>query len=149
MQGDQGAADISGEFQLLAGGREDLLDLGQRPVIAVFGQILIELLQRQLLTLRLDLLRLKQSDFALQDLELIIDTTGDQFGLTIGLLATLKPLRDLATQISYISAGIPPLQREQQSERANDDFESEARLLQQAGQGPFLGSRYSECLGFG
>ena len=52
LQRDQCAAHVAGQLQLLRGDGKRLLDLGQRPVVAVARQVLIQTLQRGLLALR-------------------------------------------------------------------------------------------------
>jgi hypothetical protein len=47
LQRDQGALHVAGQLQLLAGGRQHLLDFGQRPFVAVLRQVLVQLFERQ------------------------------------------------------------------------------------------------------
>ncbi|MCY1560918.1 hypothetical protein D9M68_981150 [compost metagenome] len=85
-------------MKLLAGDGEQLFDFRQRPVIAILRQILVQLLQSQLLVLRLCLLPLEHAGLCLDVLEGFLYRLHHELGFGRGHLAGTQALGDILTQ---------------------------------------------------
>jgi len=87
LQGDQCRLDVAGEFVLLRGDGEVLLDLRQQAVVAHARPFLVHRLQRELLTLHLGLIRFQRADLRLQRIERLAVLPGIRLRLGLHCIA--------------------------------------------------------------
>ena len=125
LQGSQGRVHAACELQLLHRDGEDLLYLGQHPLVAAARQFLVERLERHLLVLGFDQLRLELDELGLGLAHGLLRLARRRAGITTVGVAVAQPPGPFFAQSGYLQAPVIPLPRDH---RGHDDERNDYRM---------------------
>ena len=108
LQRGKRAGHVAGKLQLLAREQQDLLDLGQRPLVARRRKLAIERLERGLLGLRLAETVFEQGDLGLRVAQAVLRRLHGLLRQLAGRLHLREVLRDVEAQLVIAVARIDP-----------------------------------------
>ncbi len=113
LQRRQRGLDVAGELELLGRDGERLLDLCEQPLVARARQLLVERLERELLALRLEELRLERADPRQRVAHGVLRLLGE--GAAVARLRSgfAQLLRHSLAQLDELAARPPPAPGEQ------------------------------------
>ena len=108
FQRDDRGFHVACQLQLLGGGEQHLLDLGQRPLVATLRQILVERFERKLLLLRRRHLAFDVGDLFADLSHRVVGVARQQAGFADLLVGFGKPAPEFGLQIADAFAAIEP-----------------------------------------
>ena len=121
LQRHQRRLHIAGQLQLLRRDGEDLVDLGQRPLVAIARQLLVQRFQCHLLVLRFGELAIQLREARLRFAHGLLRRAGGDAGVAAVGVAVMQLERDFLAQRRHAAAVVPPLPQDDQRQQHHGD----------------------------